>query len=134
MDLKITKFKKISDDRGHLVVFLGEKNLPDDAKKFGQIYFITFSGRGVVRGNHYHKKWREWFGLVDGKVEVFLRDFNTGKTQRLVLDSSSDEYVRLEIGPYVTHAFKSLSNTAQLLNYANGQWEASDCYSDVILK
>ena len=134
MDYKVDKFKKITDKRGHLVVFLGSRNLPDDAKKFGQIYFITFSGKGVVRGNHYHKKWREWFGLIDGKIEVALRDFKTGKSKKIILDSRSDEYVRLEVGPYVTHSFKCLSKTAQLLNYANGEWEASDCYADEILQ
>lgn len=134
MDYKVNVFKKISDKRGDLVVFLGNKNLPESAKQFGQIYFVTFSKKGVVRGNHYHKKWREWFGLIKGKIEVALRDVNTGELKKIVLDAESDEYIRLEVGPYVTHAFKCLSKNAQLLNYANGEWEASDCYNDLILQ
>jgi len=133
MDFKVKKFKKITDERGDLVVFLGQSQLPSSVKLFGQIYFVTFSRKGVVRGNHYHKKWREWFGLIEGEVHVKLRDVNTNELKEMTLSSATNEYVRLEVGPYVTHSFKCLSNNAQLLNYANGEWEASDCYRDVIL-
>ena len=133
MDYKVNVFKKITDKRGDLVVFLGKSHLPDSAKHFGQIYFVTFNKKGIVRGNHYHKKWREWFGLIEGKIKVKLRDVKTNEQKEMTLSADTDEYVRLEVGPYVTHAFRCISNKAQLLNYATDEWEASDCYNDIIL-
>ncbi len=126
MDYRVSKVKKFADSRGDLVVFLKKSELEARRKKFGQIYFITFTGKGVVRGNHYHKRWREWFGIVNGCVEARLQDVRTGKRVRLRLCSSQRYYTRLEIGPYVAHAFKSLTPAASLLNYGDDEWSAGD--------
>src|SRR3989338_2629906 len=107
--MKIKHFKKYSDTRGDLIVFLNESELNGPKKKFGQIYFVTFKKKGAVRGNHYHKKWYEWFGIVSGKLEVNLKDIRTGETAKINLAAASDKYIRLEIGPFIVHSFKSLS-------------------------
>lgn len=126
MDYKIEHFSKIGDKRGDLIVFLKHSQLPAHKKQFGQIYFVTFSKKGVVRGNHYHKRWREWFGIVTGKLAVKLKDVKTGEEVELTLTARKTKYVRLETGPNVAHAFKSLTRTAALLNYADGEWSADD--------
>ena len=123
MDYKITTFKRIKDKRGGLIVFLRESELDDAKKRFGQIYFVTFNKKGVVRGNHYHKKWHEWFGVVTGRVKVVLEDVRTGERDELVLSAAKDRYVRLETGPYIAHAIESLTNTASLLSYADNEWK-----------
>ncbi len=133
MNYKIEKFTKFSDKRGDLIVFLKNSELKKTQKKFGQIYFVTFSNKGVVRGNHYHKKWREWFGIVHGKLEVALKDMITGEKTNFVLDSDQDKYLRLEIGPNIAHAFKSISETAALLNYANSPWSNDDDFEEIII-
>lgn len=126
MDYKIEYFEKFNDQRGQLVVFLRNRNLDKKFKKFGQIYFVTFDKKGVVRGNHYHKKLREWFGVVSGKVEVLLKDMLTGETKIIILNSNSSRYIRLEVGPNIAHAFRSISNTASLLNYTQIEWSKDD--------
>lgn len=126
MDYKLEHFKKHNDARGQLVVFLGSSDLAQTYKQFGQIYFVTFAEIGIVRGNHYHKQWREWFGVVSGQLHVVLRDVNTDETAELFLDGDSDEYTRLEIGPYIAHAFKSITPKAALLNYSNAEWSSED--------
>lgn len=133
MDYKIEKFDKHNDDRGQLVVFLQNRNLPEDQKTFGQIYFVTMTEVGTVRANHYHKKWREWFGIVTGKIEATVIDIQSGKRETIILDENSSEYVRLEIGPNVAHAFKSLTPNASLLNYTDDEWSPDDTFKfDVI--
>lgn len=126
MDYKLEHFKKFPDKRGELIVFLKSSELPKSRKKFGQIYFVTFNKKKVVRGNHYHKKWREWFGIVAGILEVKLRDMKTGEEVELTLNSKNYQYIRLEIGPNIAHAFRSNSSYAALLNYADSEWAASD--------
>lgn len=128
MDYKIDYFEKHSDKRGQLVVFLKNTDLDKKNKIFGQIYFVTFKKKGAVRGNHYHKKWREWFGVVSGKVEVILKDIESGQIVKLFLDGDREKYVRLEIGPNIAHAFKNISKHASLLNYANIQWSKKDTF------
>ena len=128
MDYRVTTFEKHSDARGQLVVFLKSSELKNRRKKFGQIYFITFNRKGVIRGNHYHKQWREWFGVVNGIVQVKLEDVKTKEGVSLVLTSKGPVYSRLEIGPNIAHTFKSLTSEASLLNYGDREWSARDRY------
>ncbi len=126
MDFEIDTFEKHSDNRGDLVVFLKKSDLP--LKVFGQIYFVTFEGIGTVRGQHYHKKWTEWFGIVSGAVEVRLEDVRSGETKQFVIDANNNEYTRLRTGPFIAHGFKSLTETASLVNYADSEWEPNDTF------
>ncbi len=128
LNFKVTKFKSFSDKRGKLIVFLKESELHNAKKKFGQIYFVTFSKKGVVRGNHYHKKWHEWFGIVEGKVKVVIEDVRTKKRKQITLSAEKDKYVRIETGPYIAHAIKSLTNKAVLLSYADTSWNKNDTH------
>lgn len=126
MDYQIEYFKKYDDERGQLVVFLKNSDLKKKDNKFGQIYFVTFDKKGVIRGNHYHKHWREWFGIIVGKLEVVIKNVQTGEQKKLILDSNDNKYIRLSIGPYIAHAFRSISSKASLVNYANDEWNLSD--------
>jgi len=134
MDFKIEKFDKYSDSRGDLIVFLRDNDLDKKYKKFGQIYFVTFEKEGSVRGNHYHKQWREWFGIVSGRVEVYLEDVRTKERKELILNAKYKSYVRLEIGPYIAHAFRNTSKNASLLNYTNLPWKEGDTFPYEVIK
>lgn len=133
MDYKIEKFDKYVDKRGQLVVFLRNSNLKPTEKEFGQIYFVTFGKKGTVRGNHYHKKWHEWFGIVAGKVKIVLEDIKTKERVEIVLTAKKKEYQRVYIGPHIAHAIKSMTNYAALLNYADSEWYAEDSYNYKVL-
>lgn len=128
MDYKIDHFEKFNDERGQLVVFLKNRNLEKNLQKFGQIYFVTFDKKGVVRGNHFHKKWREWFGVVTGKLEVVLKDIKSEQRKTLIFDGNSNTYVRLEIGPNIAHAFRNISPKAALINYTDKEWSSEDTF------
>ncbi len=128
MDYKITKFKRIKDRRGDLIVFLKEHELKSAKKKFGQIYFVTFKKKGSVRGNHYHKKWHEWFGIIEGKVQVVIEDVRTKRRKQIILNAKKDRYTRIETGPYTAHAIKSLTKKASLLSYADSEWNNKDTH------
>jgi len=133
IDYKIEYCEKFIDNRGHLVVFLKNSRLNQKFQRFGQIYFVSFASKGVVRGNHYHKKWREWFGIITGKVLVKLKNIKTKEETVLQLNNRSKKYALLEIGPYIAHSFKSLTNKAALLNYASSEWSDKDDFSEKLL-
>ncbi len=126
MNFSLLKLQNFSDARGDLVVFLKGSELSTRSKKFGQIYLVMFNKKGVIRGNHYHKKWREWFGITTGRVLVKLEDVTTKEQVTLTLDAKKDFGTRLEVGPGVAHTFTCLSKYAALLNYADKEWNASD--------
>lgn len=128
IDYQIEEFEKFNDERGNLVVFLKKSELKKNQRIFGQIYFVTFNKKGVVRGNHYHKKWNEWFGIVSGKLQVVLENVKNKKRITLKLDADHDKYIRLKIGPYIAHAFKSLTEYAALINYADSEWSSKDTF------
>ena len=134
MDYKIENFEKFNDQRGELVVFLRNRNLEKTYKEFGQIYFVTFNRKGVIRANHYHRKMREWFGVIIGKVKVILVDIKTNESRKFILDGDSKRYVRLEIGPNVAHGFKSMSDGVSLLNYTNKEWLVKDVFPMEVIK
>ncbi len=134
MDYKIEYFDKFSDARGDLIVFLRASNLEKKYEHFGQIYFVTFKKKGTVRANHYHKRIREWFGVVHGKVSVVLQDVKTGQKKKLILDSKDKKYIRLEIGPHVAHAFKSLTASASVVNYTDQEWSQDDVFPSILMK
>jgi dTDP-4-dehydrorhamnose 3,5-epimerase-like enzyme len=124
MDVKIKGIKKVTDKRGDLgVLFSGHDihTLP-----FGQIWYITFEGNGVVRGGHYHKTWSEWFCPIVGSVLIELRDIKTNEYRMLVLSAEIPE--KLYIGPYIEHTFTSLSKQCVIINYANKPWNKKDVY------
>ena len=126
MDYTLKKFQKFSDNRGDLIVFLKKGELEDAFKTFGQIYFVTFNKNGIVRANHYHKEWHEWFGIVAGRLQVVLEDVKTKERKEFILDAKKDFYVRLEVAPGIAHAFKSLTKNAALVNYADSEWYSKD--------
>jgi dTDP-4-dehydrorhamnose 3,5-epimerase len=123
MDYKITFCDKHSDPRGYLVEFLKQDELAEDQNKFGQIYFVTFEKPNTIRGNHYHHKTYEWFGVAAGVLEVILEDVNTKERLTFKLDSSDKKFVRLHIGLNVAHAFKNISDTAVIIDYSNKTYD-----------
>lgn len=134
MDYKIDIIEKHDDQRGQLVVFLKNSDLSSELKTFGQIYFVTFDQPAMIRGNHYHKQWREWFGVVTGRLEVVLKDMKTGETFKTIIDSNESKYTRLEIGPNIAHVFRNLSDKASLLNYTDTEWSPDDTFTEELLK
>jgi len=125
----INTTKRMKDEKGDLVVFLRKSNLSEKHKTFGQIYFVSFNKKSAVRGNHYHKKWHEHFGVITGRVRVVLENIKTKERMELVLSARKNQYTRLSIEPYIAHAIQSLTNSASLLSYTNSEWkDGSDTY------
>lgn len=132
MDYRLSKIDKIINSRGIMVIFLDQSDFNNKKKEFGQIYFVTFQKKGTIRGNHYHKKCREWFGIVKGKVEIIIEDIKNKERTTIIFDEKTDKYFRLEIGPYIAHKIKSISKYAALLSFTDNEWRRKDTYPYLI--
>lgn len=126
MDYKISQCVKHTDGRGYLVEFLKNSELEELQKAFGQIYFVTFETPNQVRGNHYHTKISEWFGVAHGTLQVILEDVRTKERVEFILSSNDKTFTRLNIGPYIAHVFRNLTPTAVLLDYGSRQYDPQD--------
>ncbi|MBF0472678.1 MAG: WxcM-like domain-containing protein [Nitrospirae bacterium] len=133
MDYEIITTQNIKDERGKLVVFLRGGDLPITEKQFGQIYFVTFKDKNIVRGNHYHKEWEEYFGIVNGRVKAVLEDINTKERVTIILDALDKDYLRLRIGVNIAHSFQSETDSACILNYTIKEWSPNDTFSYKLL-
>lgn len=89
------------DERGELVQLVHDG--------FRQINVIT-SKKGVVRGGHFHKRNREAFYIVSGKLELAV----DGETS---LFETGDFF---QIEPYDSHSFYFLEDTVLVSMYSDG--------------
>jgi len=66
--------------------------------------------------------------VIFGSVQVMLEDIHTKERKTFTLHYSENEFVRLRIGKEIAHAFKSLTESAILLDYANKPYDPN--YTD----
>ena len=113
--LKIKTLKIIPDERGRLMEILRK----DDVffEKFGQVYMTT-AKPGVVKAWHYHKKQRDNFCCVMGKIRLGLYDARKdSSTFRETCDMilSLDGPKLVSIPPLVYHGFKGVASVESIV-------------------
>lgn len=123
MNFEFVQCVKHSDHRGFLVEFLKSPELPEPLKNFGQVYVVTFDRPRQIRGNHYHTRFEEWFGVVAGVLKVVLEDVQTKERRSFVMSAEDNTFPRLHIGTHIAHAFINLTDKAVLLDYTNSVYD-----------
>lgn len=115
MDISIKKLKVFKDKRGSLTEILRKNHLQEVGEEFGHLFFVTFSNSKAIRGNHYHEKTNEFYIVLQGKIQVLLKDIKTGRMRKIQLSAIDKKILR--IGPFIAHATKSLYKNTILLAY-----------------
>jgi len=108
--VKIKTLKAIPDERGRLMEILRRDD--EIFEKFGQVYMTT-AKPGVVKAWHFHKKQRDNFTCVHGKMRLALYDARKkSPTYREVNEFiiSLDEPMVVSIPKLVYHGFKCISD------------------------
>lgn len=117
MNFTVERCPVFHDKRGDIVQFITNQILNKAGLAFGQIYIVTFAGKGVVRGNHFHNQSSEIFCLVTGTVEVVLEDVQSKERFRQVYEASGNEFVRIALSEKIAHAIRSISDFAVVVGY-----------------
>lgn len=99
--LKRYKLKKRADKRGFLV----QNDYPQIGRRMKH-FLLSFSEPGIVRGNHYHQKKREWFYILAGKARLYFYDLKTKTKGSCLIDSRKPELVEME--PMIVHAIENV--------------------------
>ncbi|MBL4287575.1 sugar 3,4-ketoisomerase [Vibrio fluvialis] len=80
--IKLIDFKNLGDERGELVSFEGNKNIPFDIKR---VYCIYSTKKNVVRGLHAHKTLKQVAVALKGHCKFILDDGT--RREELILDT-----------------------------------------------
>lgn len=118
-DVKKLEFPQLGDDRGHLVVVEGGKNIPFEIKR---IFYIYGSDPDVVRGQHANRRSEFCLINVSGTSKVKVIDCNG--------DSAIFNLDRPHIGIYLpTMIWKDMydfSSDSVLLVLSNEYYDKSE--------
>jgi len=117
MNISIEKITKHKDERGYLAEFLKASDLKMMNSKFGHLFIVTFDTPRALRGNHYHKKQHEYYGVALGKIRVLLKDLKTNEKKTVILNSDGKKFTMLRIGPNIAHVCYNLTPKAIMISY-----------------
>ena len=131
--IKIIDLVKKEDDRGYFYELIQAKYV-GDIESFGLVYISQAKYPGVVKGNHYHKRKIEWFCVIKGTAELYLKDKKSKEEMTIIMGEDNMKMVKVE--PYIIHAFKSVgAGEMILLAYISEPFiaEDSDTYFEKII-
>ena len=114
-DVKITKLKIISDDRGKVMHMLRTDS--PAFKEFGEIYFSTIY-QGKIKGWHLHKESSLNYVCIKGKVRLTLFDDRPGSKSKNEIQEillSPREYNLITIPPNIWNGFKGLDKDESII-------------------
>lgn len=126
MNIKIEKCPAYHDERGDLIQFVTRQLLQEEALSFGQVYLLTFNGRNIVRGNHYHNHSSEIFCLISGSVEMIFEDVLTKEQIHKSFTADKNEFFRICIGEKIAHCIKSSSDFAVLVSFSSREFDMNE--------
>ena len=89
---------------------------------------IINSKKGVLRGDHYHKKSIQYSYILSGKFEVLIADSKTpDKVEKIILNAGE----LIKINPFVVHTFKALENS-DMIDMISQSREGGNYEEDVV--
>lgn len=113
--VKITKLKKIPDERGAIFHML--RNDDPHFIKFGEIYF-SIAYPGIIKGWHEHTKQIQNYSVVDGMVKLVLFDNRKkSKTYKVVQEIYLGDlnYQLITIPTGIINAYKCIGEKKCIL-------------------
>jgi|SRR3989344_2003175 len=106
-----------TDERGSLIEIF---KIP----AIGQVFYST-SKPGIVRGNHYHTRKKEFFCVIEGEAKIRLRNRATGEMEEYMVTGTKPETVEMKIN--WTHNIQNIGGTEmKLLVWVNEVFNPED--------
>jgi UDP-2-acetamido-2,6-beta-L-arabino-hexul-4-ose reductase len=105
------------DERGKLIEIFKIPNI-------GQIFYST-TEPGIVRGNHYHTRKKEYFCVIEGKGLIKLRNRETGELKEIKVSGETPETVEMPVN--WAHNIKNIwDSEMKLLVWVNEVFNPDD--------
>ncbi len=109
MNVKIHTLNLFGNERRDIIQCLKKS---DGLLEFGELQVIKVKPNAIL-GNHFHTQLVENLIALHGTLSVILVDVNSLEKKEMAL--TSNQPVRLEIGPHIAHAVLNQSNDDVLL-------------------
>lgn len=111
------KLETKQDERGKLIEIF---KIPG----VGQIFYST-TKPGIVRGNHYHTRKKEYFCVIEGNGLIKLKNRETGEIKETEVSGGKPEVVEMPVN--WTHNIKNIGkNEMKLLVWVNEIFNPED--------
>lgn len=94
-----------SDERGN---FIEVFKMPE----LGQVSYST-TKHGVIRGNHYHTRKKEFFCVIEGEGKIRQRNIKTNEIEEKIVSGSAPELVEMKLN--WTHNIQNIGNSEMKL-------------------
>ena len=117
--VQMLEFAQKGDERGHLVIVEGMKDIPFEIKR---IFYIYGSGENVVRGQHANRESEFILINVAGKSKVRVKD---GKGNEAVF-CLNRPHTGLYIPPMIWKDMYDFSSDSVLLCLASEHYDAAE--------
>jgi len=115
---KIIKFEQLGDERGHLVVIEGNKDIPFE---IARVFYIYGSDSEVIRGQHANKKSEFVLINVSGKSKVKLDYGNSTESIEL-----NEPHMGVYIPKMIWKEMYDFSEDSVLLVLSNCKYESEE--------
>lgn len=116
--VRLVDLELLGDERGHLVVLEGSKNVEFEIKR---VYYLTDTTLGTARGFHAHRKLHQIAVCVSGSCRMIMD--NGVRREGVLLDSPRKA---IKIPPMIWHEMHDFSRDCVLLVLANDYYDESD--------
>lgn len=122
MKVDIKKIDVKRDERGWLAEVIKTEDVGNSP--FGLIH-ITTAKAGYTKGGHFHKRKTEWFCVIKGEGELFLKDLKSNEEKNLKLREEDMSLVK--IPPFIFHSIKNVGEgDMYLLAYVSEGFDPND--------
>jgi len=98
----------------------------------GQIFYAT-TKPGAIRGNHYHKRKKEYFCIIEGEAKIRLRNRDNNEVEEHIVSGDRPEIIEMKIN--WTHNIENIGDTEmKLLAWTNEIFnpENPDTYAEEV--
>ena len=111
------KLKIKEDERGKLIEIFKIPNA-------GQIFYST-TKPGIIRGNHYHTRKKEYFCVIEGEAKIRLRSRETNRIEEYVVSGDNPEIIEMKVN--WTHNIKNVGeDEMKFLAWSNEVFNPED--------
>tara|TARA_B000000557_G_C20598130_1_gene368495 strand:- start:155 stop:550 length:396 start_codon:yes stop_codon:yes gene_type:complete len=114
--------KPLGDERGYLAAIESLDTIPIDIKR---VYYMFGSAKGIVRGQHAHRKLRRFAVCITGSCKI---SFNDGKSSKSIVLDNHLKCVSLE--PMIWQELSDFSSDCVVLVLADAHYDESDYIRD----
>jgi dTDP-4-dehydrorhamnose 3,5-epimerase len=103
--VEVIPLRRFEDERGWFCELRRDSRLPKRTVQTN----LSFSGKGVIRGLHYHERGQDdLFACLQGTARVVVLDRETGET--FTEDIGDDNLVAVYIPGHHAHGFEALTD------------------------